>query len=143
MKKEVKKFLQRGIAFGGFGPIVAGIVFFIIDLSGVNIALNGKDIFLAITSTYVLAFLQAGATVFNEIEAWPVAKSVAAHFSVIYVAYISCYLLNHWIPFKWSVIGIFTAIFVIGYFIIWITVYLIIKRTSKKLNESIGHGDKI
>ena len=33
MNKYLKEFLHRGLIFGGFGPLVAGIVFLIIGLT--------------------------------------------------------------------------------------------------------------
>ena len=33
MNIYLKRFLQRGLVFGGFGPIIAGIVYYIISLS--------------------------------------------------------------------------------------------------------------
>lgn len=137
MNKYVKLYLQRGMLFGGFGPIVAGLVLLIIDLSGVTISLNGKDVLLAIVSTYILAFVQAGSSVFNQIEHWSLLKSLFFHFISIYLAYSGCYILNSWIPFEPIVLLIFTALFVVTYFIIWITVYLIVKSASKKLNKKI------
>ncbi len=138
MNKYLKNFLQRGVAFGGLGPIIGAIVFLSLHFSIPGFSLNGIEAFLAIISTYILAFLQAGASVFNEIESWPIAKSLLCHFSLVYVAYLGCYLVNSWIPFEWPVIIIFTLIFVITYFAIWITVYLIIKKTSKELNSKLG-----
>jgi hypothetical protein len=135
MNKYLKNYLQRGVAFGGFGPIIAGIVLFIIDRCGVEVELSGTQVLLMVVSTYILAFVQAGASVFNQIESWCIAKSMALHFSSLYIAYIGCYLLNSWLPFKWEVIAIFTAIFVGVYLVIWLTVFLIVKTTSKKLNK--------
>ncbi len=137
MNNYLKEYLKRGLMFGGFGPIVAGLVLLIIDLSGVTISLNGKDVLLAIVSTYILAFVQAGSTVFNQIEHWSLLKSLFFHFISIYLAYSGCYILNSWIPFEPIVLLIFTALFVVTYFIIWITVYLIVKSASKKLNKKI------
>ncbi len=136
MNKYLKNYLQRGVAFGGFGPIIASIVLFIIDCSGVEVELSGFQVLLMVVSTYILAFVQAGSSVFNQIENWCVAKSMALHFSSIYLVYIGCYLLNSWLPFKWEVIAVFTAIFVGAYLIIWLIVYLVVKKTSKKLNEN-------
>ena len=138
MNKSIKNYLQRGVAFGGFGPIIAGIVLFIIDCCGVEIELSGAQVLLMVVSTYILAFVQAGSSVFNQIESWSVAKSMALHFSSIYLAYIGCYLLNSWLPFKWEVIAIFTAIFIGAYLVIWLTVFLIVKTTSKKLNKNFN-----
>lgn len=92
---------------------------------------------IAILSTYLLAFIVAGASVFNQIEHWPLPKSLVCHFLTLYTAYTICYLCNTWIPFSFVVILIYTAIFLAVYFIIWITVYVCVKATSKKFNKRI------
>ena len=137
MKEYVKNYLQRGVAFGGFGPIIAGIVFWILHLAGVDVNLTGTDIFLAILSTYLLAFVQAGSSVFNQVEEWPLALSTGVHFASLYLVYVGVYLLNRWIPFAWEVIAIFTGVFVTVYLAVWITVYLVTRAVSKKLNNNI------
>lgn len=137
MNKYLKEFLHRGLIFSGLGPIVLGIVYFILSLSFENFSLSGKEVLLGILSTYILAFIQAGVSVFNQIEHWSVSKSTALHFSLLYIAYILSYLLNTWIPFEWLVIGIFTAVFVVSYFVIWLTVYLIVKKTSNEFNNRL------
>ncbi len=137
MNKYLKSYLQRGITFGGFGPIVMAIVLLIIELSGVNITMNAFDVFIAVISTYVLAFVQAGASVFNQIEHWSIPKSIFFHFLSIYLAYSGCYLINSWIPFDINVILIFTAIFVVSYLIIWVTVYCITRNLGKKLTQKL------
>lgn len=138
MNKYLKVFLLRGLMFGGFGPIVAGVVYLILSKTLDNFTLGGTEVFTAIVSTYLLAFVQAGASVFNQVEKWPIAKSLFCHFATLYAAYSLCYLVNSWIPFDWRIIGIFTAIFAAVYFIIWFTVYSIVRATSKKLNQIIN-----
>ena len=138
MKQYTKQFLLRGMLFGGFGPIIIGIIYIILQATLNDFSLNGTEVCLAIVSTYLLAFVQAGASVFNQIEEWPLAKSLFCHFSLLYLAYVLCYLGNTWIPFNPLVILIFTAIFVVGYFLIWSTVYTIIKITSKRLNRQLS-----
>lgn len=137
MNKYLKEYLKRGMAFGGFGPIIAGIAYLILSFCIDGFTLGGVEVCIAIVSTYLLAFVQAGASVFNQIEGWPIAKSLLCHLGSIYAAYIICYLINSWIPFEPMVVAIFTAIFVVTYFIIWIAVYLSIKAVSKKLNSKI------
>lgn len=138
MKKYVKDFIHRGLMFGGFGPVVVGIIYVIISKTETTFYLNGDEALLAIVSTYLLAFLQAGATVFNQIEHWPLPKSLLCHFSTLYLAYSVCYVANTWIPFEPKVLLIFTGIFVVTFFAIWFTVYFIVKNTSRKFNEKIG-----
>ncbi len=137
MNKYLKEFLHRGLVFSGLGPIILGIIYFVLSLSIEGFALSGKEVLLGILSTYILAFIQAGVSVFNQIEHWSVSKSTALHFSLLYITYILCYLLNTWIPFEWLVIGIFTAVFVVSYFVIWLTAYLIVKKTSKEFNNRL------
>ena len=137
MNIYLKRFLQRGIAFGGFGPIILGIVFCVLSFAIEDFSLDGREVFFAIVSTYILAFVQAGASVFNQIEEWPIAKSTAVHFLTLYVVYVLCYLLNSWIPFDINIVLVFTAIFAVVYLVTWLTVVISIKLVSKKLNKQI------
>lgn len=138
MNVYVKQFFHRGMLFGGFGPIIAGIVYWCVSLSVPDVSLTGGQMLLAIVSTYLLAFLHAGASVFNQIDHWPIAKSLLCHFGVLYVAYSLCYIVNTWIPFEPAALLVFTGMFAVIYLVVWVTVYLCIKATSKKFNAKIG-----
>lgn len=137
MNKYLKAFLHRGLMFGGFGPIILGIIYAILQNTVENFTLNGTELLVAIISIYLLAFIQAGASVFNQIESFSVPKALLCHLSLLYLAYITCYLVNNWIPFSTDVILIFTAIFLVVYFAVWITVYISVKIASKKLNAKL------
>lgn len=137
MNRYLKEFFHRGLLFSGFGPIILGIIFFVLSKTIDSFYVSGTEILLGIVSTYILAFVQAGASVFNQIEHWSLPKSLFYHFGLLYVTYVLCYVINSWIPFEWTVIAIFTAIFVAAYFIIWFTVYYIVKATGKKLNATL------
>ena len=138
MNKYLKTFLHRGLIFAGFGPIILGIIYAILENTIENFSLNGIQILIAILSIYMLAFLQAGASVFNQIEHWPIAKSIFFHFTSLYLAYTICYLINSWIPFDLTVFLIYTAAFVAAYGIIWLAVVLSVKRINIKLNEKLN-----
>ena len=135
--RPVRDFFFRGLLFGGFGPVIAGIVYLILHFTLKDLALTGLQVFTVTVSTYLLAFIHAGASVFNQIESWPLAKSTLCHFGLLYVAYVLCYVLNAWIPFEPLVLGIFTAIFAVGYAVIWLAVYVSIRVTVKQLNRSL------
>ena len=137
MNKYLKEFLHRGLMFGGFGPIVMGIVFFIIEKTVDGVSFNATEVLLAIVSSYLLAFIQAGATIFNQIEDWPLPKSLLCHFVSLYIAYSGCYLLNSWIPFEPMVLVIFSVAFTATFFIIWLIVYLSVKTVSRKMNSKL------
>ena len=136
MKKQLVEFLKRGLMFGGFGPIIVVIIYFIVSLSE-TVTLTPGQILVAVISSYLLAFIQSGATIFNQIESWSTPKSSLVYFTILYIAYLGCYLVNSWIPFEWLFVLLFTVAFVITYLIIWVTVYLIVKHTTKKLNEKL------
>lgn len=138
MNKYLKSFLHRGLLFGGFGPVVASIVFLAISHSVDNFTLSAQEVLTVTLSTYLLAFVHAGASIFNQIEHWPLPKSLLCHFSMLYAAYSLCYIANSWIPFEPKVLLIFSLIFIAVYFVIWITVYLCVRNTTKKLNGRLG-----
>ena len=138
MNKYVREFLHRGLIFAGFGPIVFGIIILCITYFGGVTEHSALPFFGGIVTTYILAFVQAGATVFNQIEHWSVPKSVFCHFGLLYIVYSLAYVANSWIPFKAEVLGVFTVIFVVGFFLIWGIVYLAVKSTGKKFNEKLN-----
>lgn len=138
MNRYVKSFFHRGMLFGGFGPVVAGIVYAILERTVADFSLSGSQVLLAIVSTYLLAFVQAGTSVFNQIDEWPLPKSLLCHFLSLYAMYVLTYLVNTWIPFQAEVVLIFTAIFAAGYFVIWGIVYLAVRATSRRLNQKLG-----
>ena len=137
MNKYLKAFFHRGLMFGGFGPIVMGVIYTIIERTVPEFILGGTQMLIAVLSTYMIAFVQAGASVFNQIERWSVAKSLFCHFGLIYLVYLLSYIVNTWIPFEMIAVGIFTAIFVCVYIVVWLTIYLIVKANEKKLNKTI------
>ena len=139
MNAYIKTFLHRGLIFGGFGPIVTSAVFCILEYTLPDFSIGGGEIFLAMLSTYLLAFLQAGSSVFHLIEHWSPARACFIQLSLLYATYMGCYLINRWIPFDVLVIAGFTLFFVLGYFSICLTVWLVVRTLQKKINKQIGH----
>ena len=123
--------------FSGFGPVIAGIVFIILDITGVEPSLTGTQVFMAIVSTYIIAFAHAGSSVFHQIDSWPVTKSLICQLSMLYAAYTIAYILNSWIPFNLIVLLVYTAIFVVTYLIIYLVVFLSVRAASMRLNSAI------
>ena len=137
MNKYFKIFIHRGAIFGGFGPIIMAIVYLILHLTIDGFSVDGSEIFSAIISTYIIAFIHAGSSIFAQIEHWPIAKSILVHFALLYFTYTLCYLINSWIPFDIKFLLVFTACFLALYFIIWLTVYFAVKATQKRLNARL------
>ena len=137
MKKYVKEFFFRGMMFGGFGPIVLAIIYYIVSVVDTSTIFEGKEILSGIISVYLLAFVHAGASVFNQIEEWGINKSIAVHFATLYVAYFVCYFINTWIPFEAKTFAVFTGVFVAIYAVVWTIVYLCVRKSGKKINDRL------
>ena len=137
MNKYVKEFIHRGLIFGGFGPIILGIIYFILSKTVDGFMLSGLEVMTGIISTYLLAFAHAGASIFNQIEHWSISKSLLCHLSTLYVAYSLCYVINTWIPFEPKVLLVFTIVFLTIYFVVWGIVYLSVKNISKNCNAKL------
>ena len=140
MNQYVKQFLCRGLIFGGFGPLILGIIYAILDNTVAGFSLSGMEVLVAICSVYLLAFVQAGASVFHQIERLSVPTALLCHLSLLYFAYILCYLVNRWIPFDPMVLLIFTAAFLGGYFLVWGIVVISVKITTKQLNRKLKNS---
>ena len=138
MKKYIREFMFRGLIFGGFGPIVLAIIYFIISIFDSTITFTGREILLGTISVYLLAFVHAGVSVFNQIEEWGINKATGVHFAVLYVAYSFCYLVNTWIPFDAKVFLIFTGIFILVYAVVWTIVFLCVRKSGKQINNLLS-----
>ena len=135
MKRRVKSFCLRGIAFGGFGPIVYALVMMLLYFSNVDTTINGLDLFKGIISTYLLGFICSGVSIVWKEEKLGIGYAILIHGFSIYVSYLIVYLLNNWIPKEPIFVLIFTAIFVLVYILILLIVYLIERHRVKKLND--------
>ncbi len=142
MNKYVKSFLHRGLVFGGFGPVICGIVYACLEGLVDGFSLSGTEAFVGIISTYILAFVHAGTSVFNQIESWPIAKALVFHLGSLYLAYAGAYIVNSWIPFEPIVLLIFTAVFILCYFAVWISVVIAIRATSRHFNTRIAGNEE-
>lgn len=137
VRHPLKAFLFRGLLFGGSGPMIAGIIYLILDLTLEEFSLGGTDVFTAILSTYLLAFVHAGASVFYQIESWSLGRSVLYHFTLLYASYALCYVVNDWLPFDPLSLGIFTAVFAAIYAVIWLCISVSIRLTVRRLNRRL------
>lgn len=53
----------------------------------------------------------------------------------LYIAYILTYLFNGWLLNQLTPILIFTGVFIAGYAVIWLIIYLVEKAKAEKLNK--------
>ena len=135
--KVAKNFVLRGLIAAGFGPLVLAIVYLCLHQSRVIVSLSVNQVVWGIFSTFLLAFVQGGAGAVFAMEKLSLKKATAIDFTLIYITLLLVYLLNGWIAPSWSVVGMFTLIFIIGYFLIWAIIYQSIKKSIKKVNAKL------
>lgn len=133
MKAFLKEFLKRGFISAWGGPFVLAIIYFIVGkLENVQ-SIPIDEVSLGILSITFMAFTAGGITAIYQNDFLPIASSILIHAAVLYFDYLIMYLLNDWLPR--SEIGIFTAIFVAGFAIIWVIIYFCSKRKIDSLNK--------
>ena len=137
MKKFVLEFLRRGFIAAGIGPIVLAIVYLILQQSADVSALTVHEVCIGILSLTTLAFIAGGMNAIYQVERLPLMTAILIHGGVLYIGYLGTYLLNDWLGFGIIPIIVFTAIFVVGYIVIWAIIYSIIRRNTAKLNEML------
>ena len=133
----LKEFGLRGLIAMGFGPLVLAIVYSILGLVGVVESIGVYEMPLSIVTITALAFLCGGITVVYQIESLAISKAITLHGVVLYIAYAVVYLTNDWLEEGMIPFLIFTAIFVVGYALVWVAIYLITNNHTKKLNSKL------
>ena len=137
MKKFVLEFARRGFIATGLGPIVLAIVYLILKQSAAIDTLTVNQVCIGIFSLSALAFIAGGMNAIYQVERMPLMTAILIHGGTLYIGYLGTYLLNDWLDFGIIPIIVFTAIFVVGYIVIWAIIYSIIRRNTAKLNEML------
>ena len=137
MKKFVLEFLRRGLIASGIGPIVLAIVYLILQQTAAMETLSVNQVCIGIFSITALAFMAGGMNAIYQIERLPLMVAILIHGGILYISYLVTYLLNDWLDFGALPIIVFSAVFVVGYMVIWAIIYSIIKRKTAKLNKML------
>lgn len=135
MKRVILEFLRRGSIACGLGPIILAIVYMILQKQAGVENLTVNQLCVGIFSLSALAFIAGGMNVIYQMERLPLMVAILIHGSVLYISYLVTYLVNGWLEWGVMPILVFTGIFVLGYLIIWIIIYSIIKRRTGRINE--------
>ena len=142
MKKMVLGFIRRGLAACGFGPVVLAVLYLILQRQGVVQTLTVNEVCLGIFSLTALAFVAGGMNVVYQFERLPLMVAILIHGGVLYICYLAAYLVNGWLEQGTAPILIFTAIFVVGYLVIWTVIYSIIKRNTDRINQILSQNQQ-
>jgi len=135
MRKFALEFLRRGLIACGIGPIVLAILYLILRQSAAVETLTVNQVCVGIFSLSALAFMAGGMNAVYQIERLPLMVAILIHGGVLYISYLVTYLLNDWLEWGAVPVLVFTGIFIIGYFVIWVIIYTIVKRNTDRVNE--------
>lgn len=137
MKKFVSDFFLRGLTAAAGGPVVLAIVYGILGATGTVTALTPGEVCMGILTVTLLALIVGGMTAIYQVEKLPLVTAILIHGGVLYAAYILIYLLNGWLQQQLAAILIFTGIFIVGYALIWLVIYLCIRSNTDKINRKL------
>jgi len=142
MKRFVLDFLHRGAVACGIGPVVLAIIYLILQgTSGVEeLSVNG--VCIGIFSITALAFVAGGMNAVYQIERLPLMAAILIHGAVLYFSYLCTYLLNDWLDKGAFPLIVFTAVFAVGFIVIWLMIYFIIRKSTAKLNKMLSENHK-
>ena len=135
MKTNIMEFLRRGFTACGLGPIILALLYWIMHQRGVLQTLTVHEVCTGILSLSVLAFIAGGMNIVYQIERLPLMTAILIHGCVLYGSYLLTYLVNGWLERSILPILVFSAIFVMGYLVIWAIIYAIIRKKTQQLNE--------
>jgi hypothetical protein len=137
MKRFVLEFLRRGAIASGIGPIVLAIIYLILQKAANVEILSVDQVCIGIISVTLLAFISGGLNALYELERLPLLVAILIHGSILYFGYLATYLVNDWLDLGVIPIVVFSAIFVVGYIVIWAIIYSIIRRNTARINEML------
>ena len=135
MNRHIWDFVRRGCAACGFGPLVLAVLYLVLQQQGTLEFLTVDQVCHGIFSLSALAFIAGGMNFIYQIEQIPLMAAISIHGSVLYISYLATYLINGWL--EWGIVPIlvFTGIFLIGYLVIWVIIYSVIKKNTDRINE--------
>ena len=139
MKKFLSAFFLRGLVAAAFGPPVLAVVYWILGVTRAVESFSPNEVALGILTIELLALVVGGMSTIYQQEQLPLATAILIHGGVLYIAYILIYLINGWLQRKLMPILVFSVIFVTGYAIIWLFIYLFNKHRTKKINRNLHH----
>lgn len=134
MKQFAKGFVLRGLVAAGGGPLVLAIIYGVLGETGAISSLTPREVSVGILSVLLLAFIVAGMNAIYQVEQLPLMMAILLHGIALYATYILIYLFNGWLQEQLIPILTFTVVFVVGYAIIWVMIYSVIRYRTKKIN---------
>ena len=142
MKNNIVEFCRRGLTACGFGPVILAVVYMILHHNSVIETLTVNQVCIGIFSLSALAFIAGGMNIIYQIEHLPLMPAIFIHGLVLYISYLITYLINDWLEAGTITVLFFTVIFIAGYLVVWVVIYLITRHNTIKLNRILNEKNK-
>ena len=143
MKRHILEFIRRGMMACGLGPLVLAVLYLILQHQGLVQTIKVSEICLGIVSLSALAFIAGGMNMIYQVEHLPLMAAISIHGGVLYIAYLATYLVNGWLGRGITPLLVFSAIFILGFLLIWAGIYFITKRNTERLNKILKQEQQI
>lgn len=143
MKRHILEFIRRGMMACGLGPLVLAVLYLILQHQGLVQTIKVSEICLGIVSLSALAFIAGGMNMIYQVEHLPLMAAISIHGAVLYIAYLVTYLVNGWLGRGITPLLVFSAIFILGFLLIWAGIYFITKRNTERLNKILKQEQQI
>ena len=137
MKEKILEFIQRGLSACGLGPIVLAIIYLVLQQQDSLDFLTVNEVCTGIFSLTALAFIVGGMGVIYQIERLPLMVAILIHGCVLFASYLITYLVNGWLKSERIPVMMFTVIFVLGYLLIWVFIYIANRKNTARVNEKL------
>lgn len=137
MKEKILEFVQRGLSACGLGPIVLAIIYLVLQQQDSLDFLTVNEVCTGIFSLTALAFIVGGMGVIYQIERLPLMVAILIHGCVLFASYLVTYLVNGWLKSEKTPVMMFTVIFVLGYLLIWVFIYIANRKNTARVNEKL------
>lgn len=137
MKKHILEFLKRGLIAASGGPVVLAIIYGILGTTGTVDSFTPREVSMGILTVTLMAFIASGITAIYGIERLPLPTAILIHAGVLYLDYLLIYLLNGWLRSQLVPVLIFTVVFLAGYAVIWLLIYLSIQAKTRRINQTL------
>lgn len=138
MKKYAAEFVKRGLVAAWGGPVIMAIIYAILGANGTIEVLTVREVCMAIFSSTLMVFIAAGISMVYQVETLPLPMAALIQAGVLYLDYLLVYLMNGWLKNQLGPVLVFTVTFAVGFALIWLVIYWIIKRQIKQVNSKLN-----
>ena len=135
--------MRRGLIALGFGPLVLAVIYFILNKFAGLETLSVDRVCTGIISISLLSFIAGAMNFVYHIERLPLMVAILIHGAALYLSYLLTYLVNGWLEQNIVAFLVFTSIFVFGFILIWLIIYVIIRNNTEKINKILKEKQSV